>query len=213
MEQAEEADNAILKVNPRDPRSLTRHALRLSKRGQVEEALKLARNLSSVPDYGPSGALLQAQIYDGQKEPQKAGAVLAKALERSPRHPRLLTALAWNKQRAGDFTEAEKVISSLRALATNTKTRANVSMLEAEISLADGRIQAALARYRETYSLDPTNTIAMKKAADLAEKNGFTDRALEALTKLRIATPKDDVLEERINRLKQKENHRKLVGE
>ncbi|MCP4603839.1 MAG: hypothetical protein GY847_25525 [Proteobacteria bacterium] len=209
--EAEEADKAILVINPLEPRSLARHARRLANREKTTEALNAARKLAFLPDYGPSSALIQAEIYKRQKQHEKAIAVLEKELVHSPRHRGLLSELAWSRQRAGDHKGALKAVASLRALALNIKSRANAAVLEANLSAAEGRIQAALAGYREAHLLDPSNLSILKRTASLAEQHGDKQRAIEALRKLANADPNDTSIQNRLKQFEEAENYRRLV--
>ncbi len=205
--EAETADIAILEVNRLEPRSLARHARRLADRGQVDEALDMARKLTALPEYGPSGARLQALFYEKSNMLDKAIGILEQELTHSPRHPDLLKALAWAEQRNGNYKGAIRAITTLRSLATNIESRSKVVIIEARLAVAEGRIQAALARYREASLLDPTNLDILRTTADLAERHNHRQRALEALKKLKIADPGDTAVKSRIKRIEQSSRH------
>jgi hypothetical protein len=209
--QAEAADKAVLELNPLDPRSLARHARRLASQGKEKQAIELAQKLAKNHEHGPASAELQADIYARLGMPGKAIAVLEKELAVSKGHPQLLTALAWNRQRAGDYKGSLEAAAMFKARATTTATRAAAALLEAELSLAEGRVQAALASYREAYALDPSNLSVLRRIADLAEKHGDKQRAIEALRKLTNADPSDKSIDLRLKALEEKDKNRGLL--
>ncbi len=201
-DESEAADNAILAVFPMDPRSLGRHANRLAGKGEMEGALELARKLAIHPDYGPASALIQARIYEKQNQLNRAIEVLEKEVARSKKHPGLIRALALGRQRAGDYQGALRAASMLRVQATSIESRAKVALLEAHLAVAEGRIQEALAAYRQAHTLVPSDLTVLRRIADLSQKHGDRRRAIEALRKLRSADPDNASYGQRLKRLR-----------
>ncbi|MFO8073396.1 MAG: tetratricopeptide repeat protein [Polyangia bacterium] len=191
-EEAEAADLAVLGVDPLHPRSLARHARRLSRRGEHEKALRLARRLEDVPDKSAAAAMLAAEIHRRSGEPEKAVDALSAALRRNPRDESLLRRLARAQQRAGDHEAAMQTAARLKTTAITVRDRAAAIRLAGDLELVQGRVRAALARYRKAHSLRPGDTALLKKIADLAEKHGDVPRALEALRKLNALEPERD---------------------
>jgi Tfp pilus assembly protein PilF len=200
-DEAEAADRAVLDIDSEQPDALARHIRRLARRGDTDQALALADRLSKVPDYGPTGATLAAEVLGTRDEHEKAVQTLEQALAEYDRDPRLLRALAWSRQRAGDLRGALDAAGALKAMATNMKSRAAAIELEARLSLADGRVQEALARYREAYLSDRSNEAVLRSLADLAERHGDEKRAVEALRDLLRLHPGDEEIERRLSRI------------
>ncbi|MCP4199326.1 MAG: hypothetical protein GY762_19450 [Proteobacteria bacterium] len=212
-EESEAADKEIFKVNPNEPRSLARQTQRLIDRKQFEQALELAEKLTTIPDYGPLGARLEAAVHQKKGTPDKALAVLERELKRSPHHPGLLTQLAWTRQRAGDYQGALETTLVLRTLAQDIKDQARVAILEGDISVAEGRIQMALARYGEASMVDPSDIRVLMKIADVAQKNGDMTRALIALKKIIVIDFDNEFAKERIEKIEKKEKLNQIFGQ
>ncbi len=211
--QAEQADEAVLRNDPRQPRSLARHARRLAARGEHEAALSLARRLRDVPDFGPGGILLEAEIYNKSGRVHDALKVLDAGLKSFPLHPNLLRILASTRQRAGDHEGALAAAGELKALSSSSRARASVVLLEANLSLAEGRKQVALAKFREAFALDPTNISILERVAQLAERQGDWRRVLDALRELARARPDDAALQHRLEQIEQFHLQKKKLSE
>ncbi|HUT79232.1 MAG TPA: tetratricopeptide repeat protein, partial [Polyangia bacterium] len=182
--EAEAADLAVLATDPRNPRSLARHARRLSARGEKDAALGLARRLGSIDGHRAPGAILNAEILAAAGERPAAAALLEQALEHDPRHPGLLRAAALASQAAGRLERAMELAERLRGTAADARSRASATELIGDIEQAAGRIQAALASYQKAQALVPDDTRLLVRIADLAERHGDTARAVNALRKL-----------------------------
>ncbi len=211
--ESEKADRAIFKINADEPRSLARQAQRLINGEKFEEALVLAKKLAVISDYGPMGAQLQATVYEKKGDFKKAIWLLERELESSSDHSGLLTRLAWTRQRAGDYDGALEATLVLRSRARDIKDQSRVATLEADISLAEGRIQMALARYREANMLDPANTGILMKIANVAERNGDTQRALGALRKIIMIDADNEKVRKRIEKIEKKKKFQQIFGQ
>jgi hypothetical protein len=199
--EAEIADLAILQIDGMNPPSLARHARRLTSRGETEQALTYATRLKAHPDLGPSGIVLEAEIHAKQGAISTAIACIEKGIKQYGNTPSLLTALAWHKQKSGDFGGAIEVVNILKGTATTVERRADILILEAEISEAEGRMQATLARLREAYALTPWNTRIIERIATLSKQNGDLRRTLEALRTLSQARPEDAKIKAELEQL------------
>lgn len=211
--QSELADKAVLNVDSRQPISLARQARRLMARGEEETALALARRLREVPDFGPAGVQLEAEILEKSSRNRDALKVLNEGLREFPFHPGLLRRLAWSRQRADDHRGALEAARELKALSASSSARASAVLLEAGLSLAEGRKQVALAKFREAFALDPTNVSILERIVGLAEKEGEWRRALEALRQLARSRPDDAALQRRLEQLEQFYQKKKSVSE
>jgi tetratricopeptide (TPR) repeat protein len=209
-DESEAADLAVLKIDPKNPAPLARHARRLADRGEIAQSLKLAKMLAEVPDYGPAGIELVAGLYRRMNEHEKSIQTLERGLMKFERHPGLLRALAWSRQRAGQHRGAMEAAGILKSLATNLQSRSSVAILEAQLSVAEGRIQEALARYREAHLLDQGNTALLEDIANLAERYGYQKRAVDAVRDLMRLRPNDTALKRRYERLRNLGDARKL---
>lgn len=203
-DQAEAADLAVLSVDPNDPRSLARHARRLIKRGELERALELAETLAKLPDFHPAAAILEAEVFRERGDSARELDALQQGLQRSPRHPGLLRELAWAAERAGDHDRAMATAAELRSTATDQSQRAAAAVLEGDLERAAGRIDAALARYRQAYAMDSSNPALLERIANLAQRHGDDLRALDALRKLRNLDPKNPEWRRRLEELENK---------
>jgi hypothetical protein len=61
-----------------------------------------------------------------------------------------------------------------------------------------------LARLREAYLMDRSNTSILSELADLAERHGDEKRAVEALRELGRLSPDDENIAERLTQIKRK---------
>jgi len=199
--EAEAADLAVLKVEPREPRSLARQARRLKARGEIAAARELVERLRALPDYRPSAALIESEIHRSQGEPERAVAALERAIEADPTHQGLLRALAWAAQRAGRHDRAIEAAELLGARATGTKARAAAAVLEGDLERAEGRVQAALACYRQAHALIPSDLALLERIVDLAEQHGDLVRAIESLRKMVNLQPANADWKARLERL------------
>jgi tetratricopeptide (TPR) repeat protein len=211
--ESEAADQEIFNVNSSEPRSLARQVHRLIDRKQFDEALELAEKLTTIPKYGPLGARLEASVHENTGVREKALSVLERELKRSPQHPALLIQLAWTRQRAGDYQGALETTLVLRTLAQDVKDQARVAVLEGDISVAEGRIQMALARYGEANMVDPSDIGVLIKIANVAQKNGDIPRALIALKKIIVLDSNNKFAKERIEKIEKKEKLNQLFGQ
>jgi tetratricopeptide (TPR) repeat protein len=211
--ESEAADQEIFNVNSSEPRSLARQVHRLIDRKQFDEALELAEKLTTIPKYGPLGARLEASVHENTGVREKALSVLERELKRSPQHPALLIQLAWTRQRAGDYQGALETTLVLRTLAQDIKDQARVAVLEGDISVAEGRIQMALARYGEANMVDPSDIGVLIKIANVAQKNGDIPRALIALKKIIVLDSNNKFAKERIEKIEKKEKLNQLFGQ
>jgi tetratricopeptide (TPR) repeat protein len=182
--EAERADRAILAVAPQHPSSLARHARRLKNRGETKEALELARRLSALPKFHAAGTVIISEVYGKDGLPERAVSILEQALTEDRRNPVLLRALAWARERAGDHKGALAAATNLRTTAGTAQSRSSALVLEGELELSAGRIQASLARFRQAAALVPDNALLLQKIADLAADHGDLARELDALRRL-----------------------------
>ncbi|MBW2276958.1 MAG: hypothetical protein JRF63_05660 [Deltaproteobacteria bacterium] len=203
-EEAEAADLAVLTVDPNEPRSLARQARRMIKREQLDDALELAERLDEQPDFRPAAAILEAEVHRKRQDAEAELSALVKGLHRSPRHPGLLRELAWAAQRAGDHDRAMRTAAELRATATDESKRSRAAVLEGDLERNEGRIDAALARYRQAYAMNPSNPSLLKRIANLAQSHGDDLRALEALRKLVNIDPANQEWRRRLDELEKK---------
>lgn len=194
VEEAEAADKAILRLNPRDPRSTVRQIRRLINNQDFKAARKMAEALSKDLTYGPTGILLIAESFEKTKSFDRAIAALERGLAQFGNQPTLLTSLAWARLRAGDFDGALKTAALYKSRAATSKERAQGAVLEARIHAADNRIQGALAKLREAHALDPENVQILKETYELAKRRNYEQHALEALRLLLRLQPSDPVL-------------------
>ncbi len=200
-EEAEKADRAVLEIDPKSPMSLARHIRRLAGRGETARALALAETLSEVPDFKSAGTILTAEILEKTGKPMEAVRVLERALEGDKNHPGLLTSLALYRQRAGDHSGAQEAARILKAVSPDAKSRAAATLLEAQLALGAGRVQEALARYREAHLADRSNITTLMSLARLAKRHGDTEREIEALRELRRLRPDDEGVRQRLSEL------------
>jgi tetratricopeptide (TPR) repeat protein len=159
--------------------------------------------LAGVPDFGPAGILLEAEILEKTGELAKAKALLEGALARFAKHPPLISKLAWIRQRSGDYDGALAAAATLKSLATNMRSRSSAVLLEARLSMAEGRFQEALARLREAYGLEPNNVAILEQIANLAERHDDHERVLQALRQLEAARPDDHRVQQRLKQLEE----------
>jgi len=203
-EQAEAADLAVLTVDPDEARSLARQARRMIKRDDLEDALELAGRLDRQVDYRPAAAILEAEVHRRRQDSDKELAALNRGLQRTPKHAGLLRELAWAAQRAGDHDRAMEAAAELRSTATDQRQRARAAVLEGDLERDEGRIDAALARYRQAYAMNPSNPSLLERIANLAQSHGDNLRALEALRKLVNIDPTNPEWRRRLNELEKK---------
>jgi tetratricopeptide (TPR) repeat protein len=182
--EAEAADRAVLEIDPRNVRSLARHARRLSARGEGEAALEFSHRLGRVDGHAVPGAILEAEIRAAAGDRPAAMAVLERALERDPRHPELLRTAARACQAADRPGRALELAERLRALATDARSRAAATVLSGELEQAQGKVQAALASYQRAAALVPEDTRLLLRIADLSREHGDAARELSALRRL-----------------------------
>ncbi|MDJ0762954.1 MAG: hypothetical protein QNJ97_08200 [Myxococcota bacterium] len=211
--EAEAADRAVIEIDPQAPDSLARQARRLAMRGETQAALHMATTLSKLPGLGPLGVQIQADIFEMRGRPDLAVAALKQALMASPRHRGLLTRMAWAKQRAGDYAGALEATSALRAISSGIKSSADVAVLEGNLAKAAGRIQTALARFREAHIVDPTNSGVLIEIADLAKRIGDERRMIEALKKLSALDPHNETVKERLNAIEEADRRNALLNQ
>jgi tetratricopeptide (TPR) repeat protein len=203
-EEAEAADLAVLSIDPDEPRSLARHARRMIKRDELDRALELAERLEELDEFRPAAAILEAEIHRKRGATDEELRALEQGLHRSPRHPGLLRELAWAAQRAGDHDRAMSAAAELRSTATDQSQRSAAAVLEGDLERAEGRIDAALARYRQAYAMNPSNPALLEKIANLALSHGDDLRALEALRKLVNLDPTNPEWRRRLDELEKK---------
>jgi tetratricopeptide (TPR) repeat protein len=202
--EAEAADLAVLAADPRNPRSLARHARRLSARGERDAALELARRLARIDGHATPGAMLEAEILSTAGGKPAAAELLERTLELDPRHPGLLRAAALACQAADRPRRALELAERLRALAADAPSRAAATVLTGEIEQAQGRLQAALASYQRAAALVPDDARLLLRIADLAERHGDPARALGALRKLARLEPGNEGWSSRLAALEAK---------
>lgn len=208
--EARLADQALIALKPPDPGSLARHARRLVGDGEIEQALKLASQLEKLANFSISGSMLRAEILIKDKRLEEGLAVLESALAENGDDRQLLYQLTWARQRAGDHDGAMEMAGRIKDLATNIHSRASAVSFQGDIERADGRIQSALARYRQAHGLDPSNLAILKKIANLAEKHGDKARTLDALRKMKNLDPSNKDWKSRIKEI---ENRARLAPE
>ena len=199
--EAEKADIAILQEDATNPQSLARHARRLAERGDISTALILAKRLGKNPDLALSGTLLEAEIQRKSGALGPAVTLLEKGLVHHGNHPALLTELALAKQHSGDFKGAIETIQLLKTTEKTAERRALAVVHEANILLAEGRTQSAIAKLREAYALTPSNSQILERIADLSEKSGDTAGALNALRALSLDSPNNEKIKARLEAL------------
>lgn len=191
-EQAEIADRALLELGTPSPRSMTRHARRLCRRGDHAEALDLARSLRGIEGHGATASMLEAEVLSSRGESREANELLAAALEKDPEDRMLLKRYASSCLEVGDEEGALEAIGHLKRLSTDSRTLAAVSIFEGDLNMRSGRARAALASYRQAYALTPQDTRLLEKIADLASREGDLTRALDALRKLHAIDPSNE---------------------
>ena len=174
------------------------------KRDELDQALELAETLGKLDDFRPASAILEAEIHRKRGATDKELRALGRGLHRSPRHPGWLRELAWAAQRAGDHERAMSAAAELRSTATDQSQRAGAAVLEGDLERAEGRIDAALARYRQAYAMNPSNPSLLEKIANLALSHGDDLRALEALRKLVNLDPTNREWRRRLDELEKK---------
>jgi tetratricopeptide (TPR) repeat protein len=202
--EAAAADLAVLSIDPLEPRSLARHARRLIKRGKLDEAIELARQLEELEDYRPAAAILRAEAHRARGAPVDELAALEQGLAQTPKHAGLLRELAWAAQRNGDHDRAIAAARELKSAATDQAQRTRATILEGDLERKQGRIDAALARYRQAYAMDPSNQNLLVRIANLAESHGDMLRALEALRKLVNLDPTNDEWQRRLDAIEKR---------
>ncbi|MDD5306521.1 MAG: tetratricopeptide repeat protein [Deltaproteobacteria bacterium] len=199
--EAEAADKALLSESPTEARAIGRHALRLAGRGDLHGALALTKRLAALPDHQAPGAMLEAEIRQKSDDEKGAAEVLERAHDALPQHPEILSRLAWARQRAGNHAGALAAAAELRALAADVGRRAQAEILEGTLEQAEGRVQAAMAKFRQAYAMTPSDTSLLVRVADLAEQSGDLARALDALRRLVAQDSSNAAYAERLKRI------------
>lgn len=207
------ADDAILALDPVAPRSLARLARRHAEIGQLDEAFAAANKLCQVSGFEAAGAILDAQLHRQQGDHRAAVSTLEAQLRHQPRHPGLLTELAWARLRAGDRPRALEAATTVRNLAQTSPARAAGYALEAELENAAGNVRAAMSRLRDAHNIDPSRTDYLWRLAALAEGQADDASLIDALRKITVQDSSD---ERAIHKLAELESRRKkqiLLGE
>jgi tetratricopeptide (TPR) repeat protein len=197
-EQASEAFEKALDLDPVNHRILAQFGYHLSRQGRWERAVELYRQIldkyrrrlkpNEVADIHYLTA--QGQIKLGQ--PEEAVSQYRQALKANPRHLPALRACVDLSRQLGKFNETVNLLCQLREISTNSTTRLKLSMQIGDVlSEHLGRPADAAEAYGLALHEEPNNIDLLEKLRKVFVHAERYDKAVEALERLAHLTATD----------------------
>lgn len=148
-----------------------------------------------VASNSPTVQTVQAQQYMSRKNYSQAAVALEKLVKRSPQDATMLNELAWCYYLDHKYDKGEPF--AIRAVQIEPNA-ANIDTL-AHIYLGQGRYVQSEARFREALKLEPNQADSLDGLAQLREKRGDIQGAVQAYRKAYNLNSSIDGLADRLS--------------
>lgn len=159
------------------------------RQGDVTGAVQALDSVIARQKTEPSGLTARAmlaRINLGQGDRATAERLVSEVLARAPTNPE---ALYLRASLAYDRGDTQGAVTDIRTILRDTPRAARVYQLLAEALLQQGRVDLAIETLNQFLDLEPGNTVAQVRLAQLYHINGDTNRALARLASVSETEP------------------------
>ncbi|HEX3085135.1 MAG TPA: tetratricopeptide repeat protein [Pyrinomonadaceae bacterium] len=179
FKRAIELYDAAIKLSPEFPEAEFQRAMALlSTNHPVEAVAGFNRALSLRPDWAAAYGGFGRALANSGKNDREAERILRRAVELDPKNLRSVDALAELRKKAGDFTDAIKLI---RVATSIGGADSQVWRHQAAIEVAAGDVKAAMSSIDQALRIDPGDAGARRDRAEMRIRLGDNDGALADL--------------------------------
>jgi tetratricopeptide (TPR) repeat protein len=181
LDKARPLLETLVKDNPRKADPLAALASLEMREKRYKEAEELFRRAYEAEPSNLRGLLGMAEVYARQNDPAGAVQVIAAEVKKQPRRPDLVRALAdvemKNRQYDKAIADYQSVVDQYRAAPLE---EAQIIERMGESYEIKGDLQKSLDSYRRARQLAPSNTLYIRRIADLLDRQGKSEEAVAA---------------------------------